>query len=538
MLRSLLKTATVACKLGRGFGLCRGYEYSSGLHPSKDVSSLFEVSQLLKNIQNERQDVRENKDLYCWIVHLANDQIARNFYMGSPETGLYDSDQDNSLLNVLKHTVNSEFLDYKDLYHVTALVSNLIPHIPEAWALLTARLKADLKERSSPASSKPNLVYLYKAVGLYIARRKDQDYELISAFEAFMEREYNKLGAVARMEIIEAVAADISLLNSFSKYFIRAIEEIPTEIKNLSLAELGRLLELASVYANADMIIPQLPSFERKFLDLRAEIMHPSILAQFIVGFGRLKYQGDAFWDFVTNLIFTNFGYLDSLEDRLQVLRAYASVRRGSDEFWRYCVTTILKEENTRLFERDIGLYRILAEADVHINFEDEGLAQLDQIVDALVEKEDIFLGSQSKEDLAYIAGMTGDLEAGLKVNLAKLALRQKEHVDPRHQFYIDQFLESLKTVPEVKSFINGQNIEVITLRGEPLSDNKLQMKNEAEEEKESSETDNSEKKKSPNKTNKDSETKQFTQKSSQSSEYQSREEERGRRKYPSKPRN
>lgn len=104
-----------------------------------------------------------------------------------------------------------------------------------------------------------------------------------------------------------------------------------------------------------------LPAFERRFFDLRLDLIETSQVAAFASYFAILDYQSDSFWEFASEILFKNFDGLTE-DEQIEVVRAFGKVRRGSDTLWRQFFSQLAPKESVDVISRNAAIIRAMLE--------------------------------------------------------------------------------------------------------------------------------------------------------------------------------
>ncbi len=164
-------------------------------------------------------------------------------------------------------------------------------------------------------------------------------------------------------------------------------KEIPSEIKELGIHQLAELLELVSLYGDPVLVTPMLPAFERRFFDLRLDLIETSQMADFASFFSILNYQSDSFWEFASEILFNNFDGL-ATDDRIKAVRAFSTVKRGSDTLWNRFFTLTLSNHTADEIARDAAIIRAAIEVGYDKNHQSIKNISTSDIIEKLSEAE------------------------------------------------------------------------------------------------------------------------------------------------------
>lgn len=179
-----------------------------------------------------------------------------------------------------------------------------------------------------------------------------------------------------------------------------------SEIREMSANQLGLLLSKMLTYSSRPQLKRLLPAFERRLFDVRSDIRDMRILSTFALVFGELKYESDNFWEFLTDIVASNFVGL-SWPEKVEIMRGFSRAKRGSNELWQHFISHSLAETGIDNLERDIALTCFIAEAEIPAEF--VGTDRLDtshlaSIIQQVLDRDsETYVSSANTEDLAYL---------------------------------------------------------------------------------------------------------------------------------------
>lgn len=179
-----------------------------------------------------------------------------------------------------------------------------------------------------------------------------------------------------------------------------------SEIREMSANQLGLLLAKMFTFANRPQMKKLLPAFERRLFDVRGSIKDMRILVTFAQVFADLRHDSDHFWEFLTDIVASNFVGL-SWAEKVELMRAFSRARRGSNELWGHFLFYASIEKGIDELERNIALTSFIAELEIPEEFCPKGKFDISQLASQIKTRLDsdpeFYVGSANCEDLAYL---------------------------------------------------------------------------------------------------------------------------------------
>lgn len=185
-----------------------------------------------------------------------------------------------------------------------------------------------------------------------------------------------------------------------------------SEVREMSANQLGLLLAKLFAFASRPQLKKLLPAFERRYarltrlFDVRADVKDMRILTTFALVFGELHYESDSFWEFLTDIVASNFAGL-AWPEKVETMRAYSRAKRGSNELWQFFIENSLAETGIDQLERDIALTCFAGEAELPrdiVPSDSLDTSHLAAAVQKTLQRDsEAYVGSSNCEDLAYL---------------------------------------------------------------------------------------------------------------------------------------
>jgi hypothetical protein len=200
------------------------------------------------------------------------------------------------------------------------------------------------------------------------------------------------------------------LVETYQGLYDGVFSGIGQEIKNLSLVQLSRLIVLLGVLHEKKEVSKYLPLFERRFFDLRSELVDNTMLVEFIVHFGQQNYQSDEFWEFATQLLVKQLPNIRGEVAYSDVMRGYAAAHRGSNPLWERIIQGVFNVFDQPSFELLLCTYRCILQVGFSSTDPQFEFLTFKALIDLLPQNE-LGLTSLGYEDIAYIANYQKDLQ-------------------------------------------------------------------------------------------------------------------------------
>lgn len=206
-----------------------------------------------------------------------------------------------------------------------------------------------------------------------------------------------------------------------------------------------------------------------RLLDVRGDVRDMSTITTLAQIFATYKYDSDNFWEVVTELVSCNFEKL-SWAQKMDVMKAYSTARRGSNELWEHFIRFSLQDATADPIERDLALLTYINE--IELPKECYSTVRLDpghvshNLQGMLDSGNKYYVNSVTAENLAYLSlvhpWVAEDeakvFEEVLRENYAYVTRPSMERIK---QMYETAVKTSSKKTPGISDLITEQTVYI-----------------------------------------------------------------------------